>query len=292
LTVEVTPPAPSNPELSFYITPKRNGGTATAGAVQFHSAGRNTYVSPLLADGDYEFEVYLRDPDPIRWAHTTVEIENRDVDAGKLVIGPGTWLRGQITAAEQLPVGVRRSQLQVTLRPLDGSIFLVPSAQVSDDGSFVIPRVPERRFRVDLTGLPPEVYFSSARYGGREVLNTGFMLSAEAGSTLDLSIASSGGVVAGVVRNAKDEPISNGTVLLYPFGSDNPKLIRTAFTDRFGVFSIPGVPPGEYGVLAWIDGRSKAYLDPVFLKAVENQATKVFVQRGFTNTINVRAIAP
>ena len=52
------------------------------------------------------------------------------------------------------------------------------------------------------------------------------------------------------------------------------------------------MPPGEYGVLAWSDSRSKAYLDPVFLKAVENQATKVVVQRGFTNTINVRAIAP
>ncbi len=130
--------------------------------------------------GSYEIEVYLRDPDPIRWAHTTVEIVNRDVDAGKLVIGPGVWIRGQITAAEQLPVGVRRGQLQVTLRPLDGSIFLVPSAQVADDGSFVIPRVPERRFRVDLTGLPPEVYFSSARFGGREILNSGFMASADA----------------------------------------------------------------------------------------------------------------
>ena len=63
-------------------------------------------------------------------------------------------------------------------------------------------------------------------------------------------------------------------------------------TDRFGVFSITGVPPREYWVLAWSDGRSKAYLDPVFLKAVENQLTKVVVQRGFTNTINVRAIAP
>jgi hypothetical protein len=260
--------------------------------VQFHSAGRNTYVSPLLANGSYEIEVYLRDPDPIRWAHATVEIDGRDVDAGKLVVGPGVWLRGLVTAAEQLPVGVRRSQLQVTLHPIDGSIFLVPSAQVADDGSFVIPRVPERRFRVDLTGLPPEVYFSSARYGGREVLNNGLMVSAAGRSTLDLSIASSGGVIAGVVRNEKDEPISNGTVLVYPFGSDNPKLIRTAFTDRFGVFSIPGVQPGEYGVLAWTDGRSKAYLDPVFLKAVENQATKVVVQRGFTNTINVRAIAP
>ena len=180
LTVEIASPAPANPELSFYITPKRSGGSATAGAVQFHTAGQNTYVSPLLAPGSYEIEVYLRDPDPIRWAHTTVEIVNRDVDAGKLVIGPGVWIRGHITAAEQLPVGVRRGQLLVTLRPLDGSIFLVPSAQVADDGSFVIPRVPERRFRVDLTGLPPEVYLSSARFGGREILNSGFMASADA----------------------------------------------------------------------------------------------------------------
>src|SRR5262249_27335934 len=158
----------------------------------------------------------LRDPDPVRWAHTTVEIDNRDVDAGRLVIGPGVRVQGHITAAESLPVGVRRGQLQVILHPLDGSIFLLPSAQVADDGSFVIPRVPERRFRVDLTGLPPEVYFSSARFGGREVLNGGFMVSADARSGLDLSIASSGGVVAGVVRNAQDEPIANGTVLLKP----------------------------------------------------------------------------
>ena len=216
LTVEIASPAPENPELSFYITPKRSSGSATAGAVQFHIAGQNTYVSPLLAPGSYEIEVYLRDPDPIRWAHTNVEIVNRDVDAGKLVVGPGVWIRGQITAAEQLPVGVRRGQLLVTLRPLEGSIFLVPSAQVADDGSFVIPRVPERRFRVDLSGLPPEVYLSSARFGGREIMNSGFMASGDRRSGLDLSIASSGGVVAGVVRGATDEPISNGMVVLYP----------------------------------------------------------------------------
>ena len=291
LTVDIASPAPLNPELSFYITPKRSGGSAAAGAVQFHTAGRNVYVSPLMAPGSYEIEVYLRDPDPIRWAHTTVEVVNRDVDAGRVVIGPGVWIRGNISAAEQLPVGVRRGQLQVTLRPIDGSIFLVPSAQVADDGSFVIPRVPERRFRVDLTGLPPEVYFSSARFGGREILSSGFVASADARSNLELSIASSGGVVAGVVRGAADEPISNGMVFLIPTNGDR-NLYRTSSTDRFGVFSITGVPPREYWVLAWNDGRSKAYPDPVFLKAVENQLTKVVVQRGFTNTINVRAIAP
>jgi hypothetical protein len=292
LRVDIAAPAPSNPELSFYITPEHTGGSAAAGAVQFHSSGRNTYISPLLAPGSYEIEVYLRDPDPIRWAHTKVEVENSDVDAGTLVIGPGVWVQGRVTASEALPVGVRRGQLLVILRPLDGSIFLLPSAQVGNDGSFVIPRVPERRFRVDLAGLPPEVYFASAKFGGHEVLNNGFMVASDNKSTLDLSISSSGGVVAGVVRGTKDEPISNGTVVLIPADKNDPNLYRTASTDRFGVFSIAGVPPGEYGVVAWTDGRSKAYLDPVLLKALESQATKVVVQRGFTNTINVRAITP
>jgi beta-lactamase regulating signal transducer with metallopeptidase domain len=292
LKVEIASPVPDSPELSFYITPRRSGGSISAGAVQFNAVGQNTYVSPLLAPGSYEIEVYLRDPDPIRWAHTTVEVENRDVNAGTLVIGPGVWVRGRVTAAESLPVGVRRGQLLVILRPLDGSIFLLPSAQVGNDGSFVIPRVPERRFRVELSGLPPEVYLASARFAGREVLNSGFMMPASTASDLDLSIASSGGVVAGVVRGVKDEPISNGTVVLIPSDKEDISLYRTASTDQFGVFSVTGVPPGEYGVLAWSSSRGKAYLDPVFLRAVENQAAKVVVQRGFTNTINVRAIAP
>jgi beta-lactamase regulating signal transducer with metallopeptidase domain len=292
LKVEIASPTPDNPELSFYINPLRSGGSAAAGAVQFHSSGRNAYVSPLLAPGSYEIEVYLRDPDPIRWARTTVEINDRDVDAGTLVIEPGVWIQGRVAAGEPLPVNVRRGQLLVILRPLDGSIFLLPSAQVADDGSFLIPRVPERRFRVELTGLPPEVYLASARFGGREVPSTGFVVSSDARSGLDLSIASSGGVVAGVVRGAKDEPISNGIVVLIPSNRENLSSYRTASTDQFGVFSIPGVPPGDYGVLAWSEAKGKTYLDPVFLKAVENQAAKVVVQRGFTNTINVRAIAP
>ena len=119
------------------------------------------------------------------------------------------------------------------------------------------------------------------------------MASADAKSVLDLSISSSGGVVAGVVRNATDEPISNGIVVLVPSGPNKQNLsIRTAPSDRFGVFSITGVAPAEYAVLAWSDGKSKAYLDPVYLKALDGQVTKVVVQRGFTNTINVRAIAP
>jgi hypothetical protein len=298
LKIEIATPAPPNPELSFYINPRRTTGTTTSsggsvpsGASQFHNTTANTYVSPLLAPGSYEIEVYLRDPEPIRWARTLVEIDDRDVDAGTLVIGPGVWIEGNIIASESLPVNLRRGQLHVILRPLDGSTFLLPSAQVAADGSFVIPRVPERHFRVDVTGLPPEIYLSSARYGGREVRDSGFTVAANARSVLDLAIAGSGGVVAGVVRGAKDELI-RATVVLIPTNKSNPNLYRTVSTDQFGVFSIAGVQPGQYGVLAWKDGTAKSYLDPVFIKAVENQATPVLVKNGFTNNLNIRPIAP
>jgi beta-lactamase regulating signal transducer with metallopeptidase domain len=298
LKIEIASPAPPNPELSFYINPRRSNGNATtgasvpSGAIQFHNSSANTYVSPLLAPGSYEIEVYLRDPEPIRWARTSVEIDERDVDAGTLVIGPGVWIEGNIIQSESLPVNLRRGQLHVILRPLDGSTFLLPSAQVAADGTFVIPRVPERHFRVDVTGLPPEVYLSSARYGGREVRDSGFNVSASARSVLDLSIAGSGGVVSGVVRGAQGEAIRYGTVVLIPTNKSNPNLYRTAQTDQFGVFSIAGVQPGEYGALAWKDGTNRTYLDPVFIKAVENQAVKVKVNKGFTNSINLNTIAP
>jgi hypothetical protein len=297
MTIDIASPAPRNPELSFYVSP-RNGASSgsMSSAVQFHAEGGGSYVSPLLAPGPYEIEVYLRDPDPIRWARTTVEIADKDVDAGTLVIGPGVWIQGRIRAAESLPVAVGRRQLGVQLKPVEGSIFLVPSAQVADDGTFVIPRVPERLFKIELTGLPPEVYLSSARYDGREVKDSGFLVSSKAQGTLDLAISGSGGVVAGVVRGMKDEPIAGGIVYLLPADRTLMNRMRTAFTDQFGVFSIPGVLPGEYAVLAWRNTPSApsltTILDPAFLDARQNQAAKVVVQRGFTNTLNVRAIAP
>ena len=54
----------------------------------------------------------------------------------------------------------------------------------------------------------------------------------------------------------------------------------------------PGPSPIDPRILQAFTRPTLGHLDPIFLKAVENQATKVVVQRGFTNTINVRAIAP
>jgi beta-lactamase regulating signal transducer with metallopeptidase domain len=294
LKVAIAPPAPLQPELSFYVNPRGRGGNAAVGpGMRFNLVGDSTWVSPLLAPGSYEIEVYLRDPDPVRWARATVEIKDAEVDAGTVVIGSGVWMLGRVTSIESLPVAVRRSQLQVVLRPLDGSVFLLPSARVREDGTFVIPRVPERRFRIELGGLPPEVYLASSRYGGVEVRESGISVSGDPDKQLELHIALSGGAIAGVVRNAKDQPMSGSQIILIPAARNTAASpVKTAVADQFGVFSIAGVSPGEYRILAWQGLEIPTNLDPAYLKSVENELTMVVVKRGFTNTVNVRALPP
>jgi hypothetical protein len=67
--------------------------------------------------------------------------------------------------------------------------------------------------------------------------------------------------------------------------------VKTILTDQFGAFSIGGIAPGEYGILAW-HSSDRTRLDTAFLMAVEDQIAKVLVERGFTNTVNVRALPP
>ena len=85
--------------------------------------------------------------------------------------------------------------------------------------------------------------------------------------------------------------MAHSQVVLLPANKDISSLFKTATTDQSGVFSIAGVAPGEYSVLAWQE-HVRANLDPAFLKTLENEITKIVVQRGFTNNINVRAVPP
>ena len=293
LKVAIAPPAPQHPELSFYVNPKGRAGSVVAGpGMRFSRAADNTWISPLLAPGSYEIEVYLRDPDPIRWARTSVDIKDADVDAGTLVVGPGAWIMGRVSAIESLPVALRKNQLFVVLRPLDGSMFLLPSTRVSESGTFVLPRVPERKFKVDLIGLPRDVYLASTRYGGKEAGENGFAVTGEPDRQLELSLAASGGAVAGVVRNDKDQPMPGSQIVLVPANRDNAGIFKTASADQFGAFSIGGITPGEYSVLAWPAPQAATSLDSPYLKSVEKEIARIVVKSGFTNTINIRALPP
>jgi hypothetical protein len=69
-----------------------------------------------------------------------------------------------------------------------------------------------------------------------------------------ITISDAGSEVTGVVRNARQLPVANTGVLLFPrvplFWLRTSRRMRIAYTDRDGRFVVPGLPAGEYLAVA------------------------------------------
>jgi hypothetical protein len=98
--------------------------------------------------------------------------------------------------------------------------------------------------------------------------------------------------VKGIVRNLKDTPLPDILVVLVPDQQrrENPNAFRITNTDQMGIFSIQGIVPGEYTMLAWENTEPGAYLNPDFLKDFESRGKKITVDGGSHATIEVHVI--
>jgi hypothetical protein len=161
----------------------------------------------------------------------------------------------------------------------------------NEDGSFAVPDVPAGTYRVSITGLPDTVFFESVRYEARSLADLTFVLEKDAGP-LELQINAPSGTVQGTVRNARNALVPNAQVVLIPSMGrrSNPEVFRVAATDQNGRFTIHGIAPDDYQVLAWEKVTAGAYQNPDFLRPYESRAAKVTVTRGSVNDLNLSVI--
>jgi hypothetical protein len=274
--------------------------------VQPESLGDKSYRLSRLPAGAYEIFARasapqgqaLPNPGPLS-GMLRVEFagaNDKEFDAGALVLRPHVSLRGRFQFAEPSP-GLAFGKLAVALRPALGlavQTWYAPANANPGDRTFTIQAMQGTRYAISVSGLPAQTYLTSARLGGREILDSGLTIEGESQDTLELTIAGSGavGYVTGVVRNAKDDPIAGSTVVLVPSPSRrmNPGAFRVSTTDQQGLFSVEGVIPGEYAVLAWEDIEPGAYYDPAYLTQFEGRSAKVEVRRGLQSTLTLRVI--
>jgi hypothetical protein len=229
-----------------------------------------------------------------------VNIADQDVEAGILAVRPNGSVAGQIVASEPLPVPLDPTSIEVALRPMAGlpSILATdsrnPGGAMTKGGAFTIPNVANGRFRIEVSGLPANVYLTSARYGGAEVIDGGIDVDGNPQGPLDLYLGGAGsvGTIEGVVRSRNDQPADNSVVVIAPAPNrrENPAAFRTAITDQVGLFSVRGLLPGEYTVLALEEVEAGAYQNPEFLRDFESRGVKATVHGGSRNVVDVRVI--
>jgi hypothetical protein len=226
-------------------------------------------------------------------------VVDRDVDAGKLIVRPNIFLSGKVRLPAHMPAV--SSLLQLWFIPLDGrdlSLMRFRSAQVAMDGTFrfasvdKLATVSEGRYQLEIRGLPTDYYISSILSGNTDMRDSGFVVDGDSPGALDVIVSGPGGGLEGEVRNEKNEPVGDATVVIIPAANrrGNSALFKTAATDQTGHFSMRGIPAGNYGVLAWESVDRGAPQNANFLQELEHLAVSVVVRDSSWGSVSLRAI--
>ena len=244
--------------------------------------------------GSYSLVAGFNDGDRSVTVRQPVDVGSGNIDNLMVTIQPGMELSGQVRVQGETAVNL--SDLRLSLRPRDpnGMVFgLMPNGRIKEDGSFTLSNISADHFTISIFPIPEGFYIKSIRSGDDDVLVTGLDLSRGAAGRLDIVLGPNAGVAEGAVQNDKQQPAVGATVVMVPQEKerlDQMSYYKTVTTDQYGKFTIKSIDPGEYRVFAWEDVESGAYMDPEFVKPVENQGASVTIRESSRESLQLKLI--
>jgi hypothetical protein len=277
-----------SPLLHEAFSNSASGGCASEGA--------DVRVCTLTA-GQYDFpaRTLSNARATSRYGSVSVDVTNRNVEA-TITMNPGIAIPGRIMVPETLRERIALPELNVVLSRIHpGDTWFSSQSEdfggVQKDGTFQMDAF-EGRYYVEIGELPESIYVESARYAGRNVLDSGLTIERDSTGTLEIALNGPAGRLDGEIRNAKGDAVPNAFIAMVPVVSrrDNPSMFKTTVADDTGVFSVRGIPPGEYSVLAWEEVDPQALMNRAFVEQFEQRAVKVTIERGDVKMLNVTAI--
>jgi hypothetical protein len=136
---------------------------------------------------------------------------------------------------------------------------------------------------------PEGTYVKSVRYGDQELSEEGLDLTGGVAGSLQITLSPEAVQVDGVVQDSDNKPVTGATVVLVP-DSRRFSLYKEEHSDQSGRFSMKGLTPGNYKLLAWEDIETGAYQDPEFLKKYEGKAESLSLKPSDRMTVQVKVI--
>lgn len=228
-----------------------------------------------------------------------VEITNANLEGLHLVAQSLGQVRGRFRMDKGQKIDW--TQLAVVLNPTDGAANFTSGnlggglsfAQVKSDGSFDLKTVAAGSYRLAITSSSSNLqdYFTkSVNLDAHDVADSGFTVSGGT-SVLDVVISANGATVEGIVVDGKGHPVAGASVVGAPDGDARKRfdLFGQGSSDASGHFTLRGLNPGEYTVIAWEDPEENSR-DPETVKLYEARGEKVQLEEGARKSVVVKVI--
>ncbi len=218
---------------------------------------------------------------------TLLQVAGQHIDGLMLRPVAAPALAGVVVAADKSSAKLKG--VQVRAESVEYFGVNPPPATAGEDGRFTLKIVQPVLYRLQVSSLPEGSYVKSIRLGTQDVGEEGIDLSGGASDGLQITVSMAGAQVDGVVQSGESKPVSEATVVLVP-ESRRYSLFREARTDEKGLFSLKGVAPGDYKLLAWEDIEPDIWQDPEFLKKYESKAEVLSLKEGDRKTVQFKVI--
>jgi hypothetical protein len=187
----------------------------------------------------------------------SIEVNGADVDGVSMTLRPGAVLDG--TLAVERKHGTKPPVLP-TLRVrapfTDGNSFGdALTGTVQPNGTFALRGIMKGAHQLVLDGLQSPWVLKSVVHHGTDITDLQIDVSEkEQFRDVRITITDAGSEVSGIVRNARDAPVANTAVLVFPriplYWIRTNRRMRIVYTDQDGRFIVPGLPAGEYLAVA------------------------------------------
>jgi protocatechuate 3,4-dioxygenase beta subunit len=277
-------------------------------SAEIHKDG--SFVIHDVAPGNYTILANVEGAPTPMMARQSVQVGPASVEDVRLSPQPGATVRGRLRAEIKGGSRFDPEQMFLALKSVDGDDDAImfsgagPSTltSVGRDGSFEWKDIAPGDYYVQLgsNGAMADLnspfagddwFVKTVVVGGRDQSDAGINVNGGA-VVLDVVVSNNGTVVDGVVSDSKGAPVPNAVVVAVP----EPRLrarfdrYRKTVSDQSGRFTMHGIRPGDYTLLAWESVDGDAYYNSEFVKSYEAQGTVLHAAEGEKKAVQLQVI--
>jgi hypothetical protein len=235
-------------------------------------------------------------------AQVPLSVSGRDVSDLVIPLTPAPRISGRVEfeGTSDKPSSSSVIGIRILLSPADGSRLNDPTLTLQtghpdESAEFTTYGVPPGQYVVSIAGVPAGWTLKGVVYQGRDLADTPLDLETKDISGVVITFTDRPPAIVGVVQGPRG-PDPDAVVLAYPtdpnawaMSGSVPRRLRTARADAAGAYSVTGLPPGEYYVIAVREDTIGDWQDPTLLQALARYAQQVQLVEGDRKVVGLTA---
>jgi protocatechuate 3,4-dioxygenase beta subunit len=228
-----------------------------------------------------------------------VIVDDRDVTELRILDRPMAEINGRVTingdVSQIKSNNLRLQAASVGWLPLVGNPVITAPVSDSSSREFTLKGlVEDQLYNLAVSGLPANTFIADIRQGATSLLHDGAIRASTAYGTVDVIIDTRGGGVHGVVRDASNQSAGEAVVVLIPPAAyrSNPLFHKRVRANAEGRFTVDGIRPGEYSLLAFPTlPPGQAERNERFMTPYYSQGTPVTIRSNAVAEVELRVVS-